>query len=312
MTPLPTHHHANPARRRGTAYVFVLLTAMILGVIGLAALMTARVQTQVQSDNEDVLRVRFLAQSLAECALQRIDADANWRTTYTNDTWTPPTVLNGATYSFKLVDEADGNLANDASQPARLYAKASLGGAMRTYSVVITPPTHVNQIVNGGAESGLLGWTAYPAGSATIAQANNNGGPRSGAYFLAVTSRSGPGTGVEQDVKSQLNNGANYRVAFWLRVKSATDTARISINVDATGGATETAFTATGQSSWTKVTGQLTPTWTGTLNTAVFRVTTLTTNKDFHLDDVDLFIGSRPPPAMVSVPGTWRQEVGAP
>ena len=305
----PARHHANAARRRGTAYVFVLLTAVILSVIGLTALAAARVQTHVQSDSERVLQARYLAASVVEVALQRIDNDANWRTTYTNDTWTPEESYKGAKFRFKLVDETDGDLANDSSQSARLHVSAGVGVALRLYSVGLAAPNANNFIVNSGMESGALGWLTWPSGQCQLDPQNGSGGPHGGALYIRVKDRSSADSGIAQDVTFRMTSGATYQASVWLRMKDNAETARVTITANATGGTTEASFTQSSVgTSWTLVRGSLTPSWSGTLNTAYLRVSTASSDQEFCIDDANLFTGSQPLPRMTMTAGTWRQQ----
>jgi hypothetical protein len=57
------------------------------------------------------------------------------------------------------------------------------------------------------------------------------------------------------------------------------------------------------------VTTTLTPTWTGTLNAAYWKVGTGNLLTDFRIDSASLIEGSGPATfKMVQVQGTWRQE----
>ena len=127
----------------------VLGMSMIVTVIGVSALLANRVELRIARQEEDTALAAASAPSLIEVALLRLDGDSDWRTTYTSGDWTSNETVSGVTYSFKLVDEKDGNLANDVSQPVRLYAKATVGDAVRTYSVLLGAK---------GADSGIREW----------------------------------------------------------------------------------------------------------------------------------------------------------
>ena len=126
-------------RRRGSAYVLVLGTAMIVTTIGMSSLLLMRVHTHVANASRDEVKARFYAPSVADYVAFRIALNANWRTTCTNDTWTLEQTFGELKYRHKLVDEGDGDLADDDYQPVRLYAKATVGNAVRIYSVLLEP-----------------------------------------------------------------------------------------------------------------------------------------------------------------------------
>ena len=128
-----------PRNCRGSAYVLVLGTAMVVTTIGMSALLIMRVHTHTANASRDEIKARFYGQSVVDIVLFRIANDANWRTTYTNDTWTGREKIRELRFRYKLVDEEDGDLADDVYQPARLYAEATVGAAVRIYSVLLNP-----------------------------------------------------------------------------------------------------------------------------------------------------------------------------
>lgn len=109
---------------------------MMVAVIGMSAIALTRVQTRIANANRDVTKARFYSQSLIDVVLLRLAGNANWRNTYTDDTWSTAETVGDVTLQFKLVDE-DGDLADDAADPVRLYAKATVGQAVRIVSVLL-------------------------------------------------------------------------------------------------------------------------------------------------------------------------------
>jgi hypothetical protein len=115
--------------------VLILAVTSLAGVSAMAALIATRSQFRGVAQNNDATRAEALAESAVEWALSKIAADANWRTTYTSGVETTPVALGGGTVAFKLVDEADGNLANVVTDSVRLYGIGRFGAATRVYSV---------------------------------------------------------------------------------------------------------------------------------------------------------------------------------
>lgn len=140
-----TSHH----RCRGSVYVLVLGTAMIVSTIGLSTLLLARVHNHAARMNLNELKARFYGPSVVELALFRIEADANWRSTYTHDRWLANEAVGELTFTFKLVDEQDTDLANDALDPVRLYAAALVDDALRIYSIQLLPDVDLAGIPTG-------------------------------------------------------------------------------------------------------------------------------------------------------------------
>ena len=124
-------------RHRGSVYVFVLSTAILVTCIGVSSLWAVRVERRTAGLTAAVVQARVAALSFLEVALLRISNDPLWRSTYTHDVWTTDETVANVTCSFKLMDEQDADLSNDIYEPARLYAKATVGEAVRIFSVLL-------------------------------------------------------------------------------------------------------------------------------------------------------------------------------
>jgi hypothetical protein len=125
--------------RRGSVYILVLGTGMLLTVVGLSVLTLARLNGRTILWANNSKEARVLAEAAVEWALTKLADDANWRTTYTNGVETAPVALGHGTISFKLVDEIDGNLANIPTDPVRIYGSGRAGAATRIYSAKLVP-----------------------------------------------------------------------------------------------------------------------------------------------------------------------------
>ena len=121
--------------RRGSVYLLVIGMSALVFVSALAALLVVRTQTRTFSMGNDSVQAEALAQSAVEYALANLNANASWRTTYTNGIATTPISFSGGTISFKLVDETDANLSDSATEPIRIYGIGCYGKATRIYSV---------------------------------------------------------------------------------------------------------------------------------------------------------------------------------
>jgi Tfp pilus assembly protein PilX len=107
-------------RRRGSMYVAVLGSAMAITVMGLSAIMLARVERSSVVGTADSAAARFYAQSAIELGEQHIRQDSNWRTTYTTGVWEANRAIGTGTYTLEGIDTVDGNLSNSASDPVVL------------------------------------------------------------------------------------------------------------------------------------------------------------------------------------------------
>jgi len=111
---------------------------MIVTTIGLSSLLIMRVHTHTADASRYEVKARFYAQTVVDIVLFRITSDPNWRTTYTNDTWTVREKVRELRFRYKLVDEEDGDLADNTYQSVRVYAEATVGTAVRLYSVLLS------------------------------------------------------------------------------------------------------------------------------------------------------------------------------
>jgi hypothetical protein len=248
-----------------------------------------------------MLQCRVYAQSFAEVVLLRLANDAAWRDTHVNDSWSSPEIAGGTTFLYKLVDEADADLANDDFQPARLHSKVQAGDITRIYSVLISPPAPVNALTNAGAEDGLTDWSGF---GCTLAESTD--GPHGGLAYVLAEIRIGVLAGPEQEVTAALDNGCKYHLEVWVKATTFLSDQNLLIVMDTSEGPRVEYFSHSWSgTSWEKLSGALTVSWTGSLNAAYFRVNSTVSLTPFGIDDAVLIEVGRPQP----VPGTWRREV---
>ncbi|MCP4592726.1 MAG: hypothetical protein GY842_18480 [bacterium] len=298
--------------QRGTGYVAVLGMSMLITVIGLSALMATRIQHRGSEGSRDAGEARICAQSMVNLGVALLDATPTWRADYANDQWVSAGNLGSCSGSFKLVDPVDDDLADDRTQPARLYGRGVVGEAVRTYSVVIAGETAAgsmpNLLTNGGFEDGLTGWMGdYCDLEATASN------PHSGSACLRVWNRTGWAAGPWQDVTSELVEGATYSASAWAKTRSSSEDLWLVLWVlDDRGWWWEAiAVETVGKDAWTEISGSFTPFWNGTLVEASWKVESDWSNQEFMLDDAELVLESAGGgvPTIEVVPGSWRREV---
>ncbi len=290
----------------------VLGMAMVVTVIGLSALTAARVEHRAAREGEAAVKADFHAQSAIEVVLFRLSTDPNWRTSYSNDTWTSEETDGDHVFCFKLVDEEDGDLANDYTQPVRLHAKAGVGEAVRIYSVQLcrTDASAANLLSNPGMENGTTDWYGFYCniGSYTDDQ-------HGGAASIAVTNRPDWYAGPAQTITDKIENGVTYNFEAWARMSSGTAVLRFVMKVRDSESPTQWLIdgaTTAGAAEWAELTATMTPTWSGTLQEAFLLVCTESGTADFYIDDVQMAVASGGSSLMAPVSGTWRREVLAP
>ncbi|HPC21661.1 MAG: carbohydrate binding domain-containing protein [Phycisphaerae bacterium] len=297
--------------RRGSVYLAALGVAMLVTLIGLSGVLATRVGWRNAALTAAALQADTAAQSLMDVVLYRLTHDLYWRSHYQNDTWTAFEICgDGVTGSFKLVDELDGDLANNASQPARLYCRATVGEAMRMYSIVFTavPPQTNNLLNNPGMESGAANWKGDRC---TLAVAKDTS--HSGGASLKATARDDHYAGPAQTVSGFLASGQSYEVEAWVKTDTGTADAKLvlycngllSLSTYYAGGTT-----TVNAGSWTRLSATLTPSWSGTLLDAYLKINTTSGTVSFYVDDVIMRkAGTGRDAELTPMPGTFRREV---
>ncbi len=124
-----------PIRRSGAIYVLVLGMGMLVSVMVLGVLISNRIQARSTAQSSDSLFAETLAESAVDYAIVALNANASWRTTYTNAVESSTVSVGGGTIAFKLIDEISGNLSTTATNPVRVYGIGRYGSATRVYSV---------------------------------------------------------------------------------------------------------------------------------------------------------------------------------
>ncbi len=104
-------------------------TALIVAMLGAAALLAVRTQRRQTDLSGDILQANLNAQTGLEMALFRINENTNWRTMLTDGTWELSAIALTGTYSFVGIDPDDGDLSNDSLDPVLITATGTCGSA---------------------------------------------------------------------------------------------------------------------------------------------------------------------------------------
>jgi hypothetical protein len=294
----------SPRRRRGTAYLLVLIVSMLVLVIGLSALLNAQARGRVSGSVADQMIARVLAISAVDLAVYELAHDSNWRATYASGEWQPKRNIDGEdSVTFRLVDEDDGDLLGGTLLPVRLHGLGESHDAIQVCSVLIGA-TGPNLIDNNDIESGLEKWDPYN-GSSIVQETTN---AYAGAASAKVNFRPAATSGIEQSVKGEVVSGASYYCEVWIRPNVFDQDMRIRIDMmnDAAVSSSTYFDQAAPGNTWTLVQGVLTPTWTGSLVAADWRVETVTGTSSYVIDEVRLEMILAQPEV---IEGSWRQEI---
>ncbi len=123
MTPLRIN-----SNRRGSVYLAVLGTAMIVSVLALSALALQRVQNRMLTCSADIRQAQLNAEAAIELGMLAIKNDPNWRSSYPHGTWFTGRPLGIGNCTLK-VEDPDGSLADDPTDSIVLTGIGSAGSS---------------------------------------------------------------------------------------------------------------------------------------------------------------------------------------
>ena len=134
------HKNRQPrgARRRGSTYVTVLGTAMAVTAIGLGSIAVSRIQTRSTTQATQWAEARMLAFSASEHAMTQINTTDSWRANLNGVTVTRS--LGAGSFTWRVIDPVDGDLADTDSDPATLIATGTVGEAVYSLTVRLSTP----------------------------------------------------------------------------------------------------------------------------------------------------------------------------
>lgn len=190
--------------RRGGVYVVVLGIATLLTVAGMGVMLSTRAELTAATRDEEWKEAGDLAFSATELAISTINSrgtasPTGWRSLYTSGQVAFTGTLGRGTIRWVLVDEDDGDLANDYSQRIRLYGIGKVGSTTRTYSVLLKPSGTglpiLGKTVHSGDDLAIGGTVATVSGAVSANDAVVIGGTLLGSAEGATLANFGTITG---------------------------------------------------------------------------------------------------------------------
>lgn len=125
-------------RHRGSVYLLVLGASLLVAVIGVSALMAARVQLRTVSAAADAIQTRLLARSAIDLGLLTIrQSPTTWRTLFTAGTLPTDLSLGSGLLTLTAVDHVDGDLTNNTTDPVVLTGIGMSGDARYMLEVTL-------------------------------------------------------------------------------------------------------------------------------------------------------------------------------
>jgi hypothetical protein len=281
----------------------MLVTILALASVAVVRNLSASVRTAQQVEKAG--QITLSGARVMHLLLNRRSDWANWRSVHTSGQWYHVS-LGDETFYYRFVDETDGVLADDATQPVRLYVRTDMSDSRRVASVVLRPEAPENLLANGGFERGLVGWRLPWSYLTDVISPG-----RTGDHCALVSHRDDWYHGITQDVDPLvLEKGQSYEIQAWVRTVSDAGTPmKITLALTADGTTYVHSANRTVTTSWRKLSGTVTADWSGTLTGVRFYVENSWTGEepDYRVDDCVLrrHVTSYP---LTPEPGTWRAE----
>ncbi len=121
-------------KRRGSTYIIVVGTALIVSVLSLSALTIQRIQRRSFTATADIEQARLFAQGAIRIGMLRIENDPDWRYNFTNGAWETT-----EEYTLEGFDPSDGDLADATEDPLVLVGTGKSGNAVQKMQVSLAP-----------------------------------------------------------------------------------------------------------------------------------------------------------------------------
>lgn len=130
---------ATCSTRRGSAYIIVLGTALMVSVMGLAALTAVRVEQLGAKGGVDFTEARQLARSAVELGMLEIEENPDWRTDQPQGAWITNETLGRGTFSLEVADPNDDDFTSGANDYIVMKGTGVVGDARFVLSVELVP-----------------------------------------------------------------------------------------------------------------------------------------------------------------------------
>ena len=126
-------------RCRGSVYLYVLASSLLVTILGLGSLAAVRIQMRSTRLVRDSAEARACAVSALELGLLQIKQNPNWRTAFPNGTWLDNKELGTGRFTLQGTDPEDGSLSDSAYEPVVLTGIGTKGIARHKVQVTLVP-----------------------------------------------------------------------------------------------------------------------------------------------------------------------------
>lgn len=128
------------AARRGTAYLLVLVTVMIVTIAGVTGAMAAQIARHAAELSNQSMHAKLLAQTGLEFTLEQIRQDENWLATWRDvHEGVRLVALDGNRIRLTMTDLDGGDVPSDHYEPVLITAEAEIGQTRQRLRVRLDP-----------------------------------------------------------------------------------------------------------------------------------------------------------------------------
>jgi Tfp pilus assembly protein PilX len=188
----------NQSNRRGSVYLAVLGTALIVSLLAFSALALQRVQNRMLSASVDVRQAQLNAEAAIDLGLLAIKNDPNWRTTHSNGNWFSNRDTGEGSCTLTVIDPIDANLADSATEAIVMTGIGTADKAVQ--QVVRTIDSYTEPL--GCLRSSVAAGGALSLSNAVL-RAGNSG-------LISASSSSASGSTVYGEVQALTVSGSTY------------------------------------------------------------------------------------------------------
>jgi cytoskeletal protein CcmA (bactofilin family) len=126
-------------RGRGSVYLYVLASSLLVTLLGLGALAAVRLEMRSTRLARDSAEARAYAVSAVELGLLQIKQNANWRTAWPNGTWLDSRPLGAGQFTLLGTDPVHTSLNDSPYDPLILTGIGTRGNARHKAQVTLVP-----------------------------------------------------------------------------------------------------------------------------------------------------------------------------
>jgi hypothetical protein len=184
--------------RRGSVYLAVLGTGLIVSLLAFSALALQRLQNRMLTASADIRQAQLNAEAAIELGLLAIKQDSDWRNAYANGTWFGSRNMGSGSCTLSVVDPVDGNLADDDTESIVMTGVGASGTAVQRVVRTFDPHAEALDCLRSSVAAG--GGLSV---SGAVLRATNSG-------LVSANTASATSSTVYGDVEATSISGSTY------------------------------------------------------------------------------------------------------